>query len=70
MILQPAPPAYNAGDQNRVREAVSRADSENIKFGKDAILARGERLVLVSPDGTQYALSVDNAGTLSTVSYP
>lgn len=42
-------------------------DEKNWKRGRDIELARGERLILRSPDGTRYALVVDNAGALSTV---
>lgn len=41
-------------------------DERNFKKGRDVELARGERLILRSPDGTRYVVTVDNAGALST----
>ncbi len=52
-----------------MRETVrilERMDSQNRKTNQDIEMA-GNRIILTSPNGTRYALVVDNAGTLSTV---
>ena len=52
-----------------LRQAFSimeRADSQNVKKNQDIELGQN-RIILTSPNGTRYALAVDNAGALSTV---
>lgn len=70
MRLQSAPAQYSITDQNLLREALGRADDENLKRVADIILPNNIRLVLTSPNGTKYALAVSNAGALSAVTYP
>lgn len=48
-------------DRNRVLE---QADQWNHKRGQD-IEVSPARLILTSPNGTRYSVTVDNAGTLS-----
>jgi hypothetical protein len=36
------------------------------RAGEDIHLQQGERLILKSPDGSLFAITVDNAGVLST----
>jgi hypothetical protein len=67
MNLQPAPPSYSRDDQQTLRREAERADRENFKKLQDVRLENGERLILKSPNGTLYAIVVDNAGALSTV---
>lgn len=64
MILRPAPRAYSAEDQGALRDAVRRADGDNLKRGRDLDLGPA-RLILTSPDGSRFALTVDNAGNLA-----
>ena len=45
---------------------IERADRENHKRGRDIEVGVG-RVILTSPNGTRYSVTVDNAGTLSTV---
>ena len=43
---------------------MERADAENYKSNQDIEL-RQNRLILRSPNGTRYEVTVDNTGTLS-----
>ena len=51
-----------AVDQNG---QIERADRENHKRGRDIEVDVG-RLILTSPNGTRYSVTVDNAGNLAT----
>lgn len=66
LILSSAPLEYSARDQANMRKALQEADQQNIKTRRDIYLVQGERLILKSPNGTKYALTVDNSGVLST----
>lgn len=66
LTLPDAPAQYSARDQSSVRKALQEADQQNIKTRRDIYLVQGERLILKSPNGTKYALTVDNSGALST----
>jgi|TARA_R110000824_G_scaffold168569_2_gene345524 hypothetical protein len=46
--------------------AMEEADRSNFKHFEDVDLANNERLILVSPDGTRYSVTVTNAGVLGT----
>ena len=63
MKLPRPAPAYDIADQAQARGAIERADAENLKRGGDIQMRTG-RLVLFSPNGTAYALTVTNAGVL------
>jgi hypothetical protein len=60
MKLAPAPPAYDAADQARLRAEIERADAQNLKRG-----AATTYLLLSKPDGTVGKLTVDGAGVLT-----
>ena len=49
-------------ERNRQIEA---ADKQNRKQGRDVDVSEA-RLILKSPDGTRWVVSIDNTGTLST----
>ena len=70
MKLRTAPNAYDGRDQREAREAIEREFDRCLKFGVDNIIPNATRIVLTSPNGTKYALSVSNAGVLSAVAYP
>lgn len=46
--------------------ALEDADRSNFKKFQDVDLANGERLILVSANGTRYSVTVTNAGVLGT----
>jgi hypothetical protein len=68
MSFRPAapPPKYNSDDQAYFRQAFEAAERTNLKRNRDIEMGRA-RIILTSPDGTRYALIVDNSGVLSTV---
>jgi hypothetical protein len=45
---------------------LEQADRGNFKHFEDIDLANNERLILVSPNGTRYSVTVDNSGNLGT----
>lgn len=56
---------YNVQDQSETRLAIEQALQRALVAGEDHELARGERIILRSPDGSRFALAVDNSGVLS-----
>ena len=66
MILPDPPKSYNQKDEAQFRNEVRRADRTNRKIGQDIELV-GERIILTASDGSQWVLSVDTSGVLSTV---
>lgn len=46
--------------------ALEEADRSNFKHFEDVDLANNERLILVSPNGTRYSVTVTDAGVLGT----
>ena len=46
--------------------AMEEADRSNFKHFEDVDLANGERLILVSANGTRYSVTVTDAGVLGT----
>ena len=52
-------------DWSAIRGIIERADKQNLKRGQDLEVGGG-RLILTSPNGTRYEVTVDNAGTLTT----
>ena len=66
MILPRPPAAYDLRNESELRAALEREDRNNQKLTRDVVI-EGRRLVLVSPDGTRFALTVSNAGVLAAV---
>lgn len=71
MNLSKAPPVYDAKDQQLLRDTISREDGQNIKKGRDIHLRGGRagtrdpRLVIYSPSGDPFFLTVADDGTLT-----
>ncbi len=65
MKLPAARDAYDASNERQTRAALEAADAANFKKGQDVRLARGERLILKSPDGASWLVEVNDAGNLS-----
>lgn len=65
MNLSTAPGKYDARDEAETRAEIMREDGKNQKKNEDVYLVRGRRLILQSPDGSQFTLTVANDGTLS-----
>lgn len=55
---------YSRDDQARLQATLEQADAANHKRGRDVEINPG-RLILTSPDGTRWSVTVSNAGTLS-----
>jgi hypothetical protein len=67
LTLPRAPRAYDVADEQSVRGLIEAADRETLKRGRDLDLgAVGVGLILVSPDGTRWRLSVGDEGVLGT----
>jgi len=67
MILPNSPNAYDQGVESQRNLQLEQADDMNRKKNQDIEL-RNDRLILQSPNGTRYKLSVDNTGNLTAVS--
>jgi hypothetical protein len=64
----PNPPAEYDASTERARNRLLTAELEQVRRrGQDLELRTGERLILSSPDGARWALTVDNAGVISAV---
>lgn len=64
MRLQQAPEKWSPSYQNNLNTELASADRGNRKTGADIELVK-ERLVIRSPNGSRFALTVANDGTLS-----
>lgn len=62
MKLPTPRPQYDLTDQANVRRLLEQADQQNLKRGQDI---EGSRVILRSPSGTRYQITVSDAGTLS-----
>jgi len=69
MNLPNATATYDQANEQQARRVLTQEDNKNFKQGKDILLVR-ERIVLLSPDGTEWALAVSNAGVVSATAYP
>lgn len=67
MTKLPRPPErYDARYQEQQSATMEREMNRRHRKDQDVELGRS-RLILTSPNGTRYALAVDNSGNLSTV---
>lgn len=67
MRLQNPSQAYNRAHELERNRAIELADRHNHKRGQDVeIGANGERLIITSPNGSRWEVTVDNAGALGT----
>jgi hypothetical protein len=60
-------PTYDPAEQSRIRAEIERADAQNFKRLQDVRLQNGERLILKSPNGSVWSITVSNAGAISAV---
>jgi hypothetical protein len=65
--LPPPSPAYDANNEAQARRAIELADQDNRKTTQDVEISK-QRLILTSPDGTRWNITVSNAGTISATS--
>lgn len=55
---------YSADEQARIQATLQRADADNHKRGRDIEINPG-RLILTSPNGSRWSITVSNAGAIS-----
>jgi hypothetical protein len=67
MILPEAQRNYDFVQENQRNNLIEQADNLNRKKNQDVEL-RNERLILQSPDGTRFSITVANDGTISATS--
>lgn len=67
--LAQAPAQYDRQDQATLRAAIIAADRLNLKSNVNVEFV-DNKLILRSPNGTRYYLTVDNAGALGTTAVP
>lgn len=65
MILPKAQFKYDPNNEEQTRQILNTEDRKNIKKGDTVYFDRNE-VILSSPDGSRWAIKVDNAGALST----
>lgn len=65
MRLPDPPERYDPDHQREVSARLEQEDAQNRKKGRDVEIGSA-RLILTSPNGTRYAVAVDNTGILST----
>ena len=63
MILPAAPEKYSDIDTNKMNLLIEQADQLNHKKNQDVEVGAA-RLILKSPNGTRYSITVDNAGNV------
>ena len=62
MNLAKPPQKYDPSEQAQMRAELVSEDRQNFKKGRDVRLLNGERFTLKSPDGSEWSLTIDNAG--------
>lgn len=65
MILPTPPERFDIGYMVRLNSALEAADRYNLKRGAQIELSSDTQLVLTSPNGSRFALTVADDGTLS-----
>jgi len=66
MILPNPPGTYLQAYFAPVLQQIARLLTTSYQKGSDVELNSDQRLIIVSPNGTRYEITVDNSGTLST----
>ena len=66
MILPTPPGQYMQAYFAPVLQQIARLLTTSYQKGSDVELNSEQRLIIVSPNGTRYQITVDNSGTLST----
>lgn len=60
-----APPAYSQADESRARAIIQQALNDARGKNEDVELTSSQRVIIRSPNGARWALSVSNAGAVS-----
>lgn len=67
MRLPNVPNVFNRLIETERNRTLELADQQNRKVGQDVEIG-GQRLILTSPDGTRWSITVSNAGAISATS--
>jgi hypothetical protein len=59
---------WNPRDQARRDELLLQADEENYKKNRNIVIPNAQLLIMQSPDGTWWKVTVSNSGVLTTAS--
>lgn len=68
MKLPPPSQSYSQNSESLKNRLLEQADQQNRKLQVDVEIATGERLILSSPNGTRYKITVNDAGAISATS--
>lgn len=68
MTLPTPPERYTQTVESERNRTIENADKQNLKRQQDVEFVSGARLILRSPNGTRFNITVANDGTLSAVS--
>lgn len=66
LILPQPSQKYDATNEGQARAAIAREDGNNRKVGTDVEVG-GSKLVLKSPNGNRWNITVSNAGVIAAV---
>lgn len=65
----PRPPErYDRRSEDERNRAIEQADRQNVKKNEDIRIIAPVRLILPSPDGTEWVIAVDNSGNFAATS--
>lgn len=64
MRLPDPGPRYSQSDEARRNREIEMSDRENLKRQQDIELVSGMRLIMSSPNGTRYKITVSNAAAI------
>lgn len=64
MTLPNPGPRYDQDAEGRRNREIEQADARTLKKQQDIELVSGMRLIMSSPNGTRYKITVSNAGAL------
>lgn len=67
MTLPEPPVRYSRENEAQRNRTLVEADSRNLKRQSDIQMVSGARLILISPDGSRWSVTVSDAGTLAAV---
>ena len=69
LILPNIPDRYDARAERDRNDVIQRADNDNLKRNQDIELV-GIRLILRSPDGSRWSITVDDLGVVGATALP
>lgn len=62
LVLPRPAQAYDPADEAKARALIEQADKQNMKTGANIEIVGNQALILRSPNGTRWQLTVSNAG--------